>query len=258
MLYRRTLTIAACAAALLACNLGAVAAPPVATSVVIPTATSGVTAIQPSQPAPPTLEAVSTPTTTPTTEPTLTSAPVGSLKGTVQERANCRYGPGPYYLYKIGLLAGAPVDVVGRTIDGGWIYVQYVGTKNLCWVNSKLVQVAGDIMSLKDYYPEKAPLPRNSKFGPASILSVSGGGGSVTVEWSPVVLPAVAVPSDGEMPYVIEIWTCRNGAPGFYTVGTEDTSMTFEVDDSCGQPSHANLVAQNKLGVSSIAPIALP
>jgi hypothetical protein len=199
-----------------------------------------------------------TPTVTPTAELTATSSPVTTLKGFVQQRSNCRYGPGPYYLYKIGMLAGAPVEVVGRDIDGGWVYVQYVGTKNLCWMNSKLLQVTGDIMSLQDYYPDKAPLPRTSKFGPASILNVSGGGASITVEWSPVVLPAIAMPGEGEMPYVIEVWTCLNGAPGFYTVGTEETSFTFQVDDSCGQTSHANLVVQTKLGVSGITPIALP
>jgi hypothetical protein len=176
----------------------------------------------------------------------------------VQQRSNCRYGPGPYYLYKIGMLPGAPVDVIGRNIDGGWIYVQYARTKNLCWMNSKLVQVTGEVMTLQDYYPEKAPLPRTNKFGPASILNVSGGGASITVEWSPVVLPAIAAPGEGEMPYVVEVWTCQNGAPGFYTLGTADTSITFQVDDSCGQLSHANLVAQNKLGVSGITPIALP
>jgi hypothetical protein len=73
------------------------------------------------------------------------------------------------------------------------------------------------------------------------------------------VLPDIAMPGGaGETEYVIEVWTCRNGGPGFYTLGTNETSMTFEVDDSCGQTSHANLVVQNKLGVSGVTPITLP
>ena len=60
------------------------------------------------------------------------------------------------------------------------------------------------------------------------------------------------------MPYVVEVWTCLNGAPAFYTLGTEETSLTFQVDDSCGQISHADLVVQTKLGVSGITPVALP
>ena len=208
---RPALVLAACTAAVLACNVGTAAPPPAPTSIAISTANQ--IPAQPTQAVPPTLSSSATPAATPTAEATTTSAPVTSLKGTVQQRSNCRYGPGPYYLYKIGMLSGAPVEVVGRDLDGGWIYVQYVGTKNLCWMNSKLVQVTGDIMTLQDYYPEKAPLPRTSKFGPASILNVSGGGASITVEWSPVVLPAVAMPGEGEMPYVVEVWTCLNGGP---------------------------------------------
>ncbi len=214
-----------------------------------------------------TLEAAAPATATGTAEPTSTASPTPSstpsvvsvLKGTVVQLSNCRYGPGAFFLYKIGMKAGAPIEAVGRTIDGGWAYIQYAGTHNLCWINSKQLQLDGDIMSLQDYYPSKAPLPMTSKFPAASILSVSGGGASITVDWTPVVLPDIAMPGGaGETEYVVEVWSCKNGAPGYYTYGTNETSLTFEVDDSCGMISRANLISQNKLGIAGVMPISLP
>jgi hypothetical protein len=257
--YRPFMALAACASTLLACSLLSVAFP---TPTPVPTATStsvpatAAPQFTPTAAASPTLAATQAPTASPTAEVTATA--VSSLRATVLQLSNCRYGPGAGFLYRIGLREGAPVEVIGRTIDGGWAYVQYVGTHNLCWINSKLLQITGDIMSLQDYYPGKAPLPMATKYGPVTITGVSGSGGSVTVNWAPIVLPAYALPGEGEMQYVVEVWTCKSGSPGFYALGTNDTSMTFEVDDSCGQTSHADVVAQNKAGVSGITQIALP
>ncbi len=257
--YRPFLALTACASSLLACSLLRVAFPtptpvPAATfTLVAPTVAAVITS---TAAASPTLAATQAPTASPTAEATGTA--VSSLRATVLQLSNCRYGPGAGYLYKIGLRAEAQVEVIVRTIDGGWAYVQYVGSHNLCWINSKLLQITGDIMTLQDYYAGKAPLPMATKYGPVMITGVTGGGGSVTVDWTPIPLPDYALPGDAGMQYVVEIWTCRNGIPGFYSLGTNDTSMTFEVDDSCGQTSHADIVAQNKAGVSGITQITLP
>ncbi len=174
------------------------------------------------------------------------------------QKANCRYGPGGSYLYKIGMLVGAPIEVVGRTIDGGWANVQFKGTKNLCWISSSLIEVSGDLMSLPDVHGDSTSLPRATNYGPVALTSVSGDSGWVTAEWTPIDLPDNAMVSDIEAEYVVEVWTCRNGGPGFYSLGTNESSMTFDVDSSCGQLSHADIVAQNKAGVSGVTEIPLP
>jgi hypothetical protein len=258
--YRPLMALTACAAALLACEtLGFGAA--TATQAPAPTleAAAPAVAATDTSSAPP-APAAATATNTPNAAPTNTVAPISSLQGTVLQLSNCRYGPGAFYLYKIGLKAGAPVEVIGRTIDGAWAYVQYVGSHNPCWINSKLIQLTGDIMSLQDYYPDKAPLSMATKYGPVSVLNVSGGGGSITVSWSAIALPGYAMPDAGagEMQYVVEVWSCTNGNPGFYALGTNDTSIAFNVDNSCGQVPHADIVAQNKAGVSGITQITLP
>ena len=254
--YRAVVLAAACAGAALACNLGlAGPAPTSAPPAAAPTATEAAIAATATQAATETAGPTATPEVTATMEAAATAS--GPLKGSVLQRSNCRYGPGAFYLYKIGMREGAPIEVVGRTIDGRWAYIQYAGTTNLCWINAKLIEVNGDLMSLPDAYKDSSSLPIGGKYGAVSILSVSGDA-LVTVEWSPIVLPEVALPGDAGTQYVLEVWTCINGSPGFYSQGSDVTEITFEVDDSCGVISRANIVAQNKLGVSGITPVPIP
>jgi hypothetical protein len=263
----RIWAIAGCALVLLACSaLGsAVATTPAAPAMSTLSAPTSIVQAPPVDASPTSAVAPAVAKTLAAALPTATAtltvvvSPVSVLKGSVLQRSNCRYGPGAFFLSKIGMLAGAPIEIIGRDIDGGWAYIQFAGTHNLCWINSKLIQVDGDLKSLQDYYPDKAPLPRTSKFGGASITSVSGSSASITVEWAPVVLSTIAMPSGaGETEYVIEVWTCINGAPGYTTLGTNDTTLSFPVDDSCGMTLHANLVTQTNLGISGIATIKLP
>jgi hypothetical protein len=247
--------LAAGTVAALACGLPLTATAPAPTEMLAQPALPLASAA-PSETAIPTLAVTETASATPTLE--FTATPSGPLIGTVLQRSNCRYGPGAFFLYKMGMREGAPIEVIGRSVDGGWAYIQFKGTTNLCWINSKLIQAEGDIMSLPDYYPDNSSLPRATNYGPVTITSVSGGGASVTVEWLPIVLPDYAMPDEPEVQYVIEVWSCFNGEPAFYSYGTNETEMTFEVDDSCGQLSHADIVAQNKAGVSGITNIPLP
>jgi hypothetical protein len=256
---RRLLALAACACAALACNL-ALGAPAEAPTIA-PSITAVLPATNPVIAASATAEGSATTGPSATAEasatPEATATSSGPLSGSVLQRSNCRYGPGAYYLSKIGMREGSPIEVLGRTVDGGWAHIQFTGTKNLCWINSKLIQVNGDLMSLPDAYQNSSSLPLASDFGPVSIVSVSGSA-AVTVEWTPIILPEIAMPSEIERQYVIEVWTCLNGSPAFYTVGTDETEATFEVDNSCGVVSRADIVAQNKLGVSGITPISIP
>jgi len=262
MFHRPFVALAAGCCALLACGLQFQLQDATATieAPSMTVAAPNMTVSAPSETTAPTVTSTATVTftATSTSTPESTSTPSGPLTGTVTQKANCRYGPGASYLYKTGMLANASIEVVGRTIDGGWANIQLKGTHNLCWINAKLIQTSGDIMSLPDSYRDSSSLPRTNDYGPTAITGVSGGGASVTADWSPVVLPDYAMVSDIETEYVVEVWTCRNGVPGFYSLGTNETSMTFDVDDSCGQTSHADVVVQIKTGVSGVTEIPLP
>jgi hypothetical protein len=258
--YLRPLTaVAALCGMLLACGLQGV--PPATATVpaeASPSETATALQASPSETSTATAEPTDTPaaTDTPADTPTVeaTSTPSGPLRGTVLQRSNCRYGPGASYLYKLGYKADTPIVIIGRTADGGWTQ-----TRDLCWINSSLIEINGDIMSAPDTYLDSSSLPSGAtQYGAATITGVSGGGGLVTVDWAPIDLPDYAMVSEIETEYVVEVWTCRNGAPAFYSVGTNETSATFDVDSSCGQLSHADLVVQNKAGVSGVTQIPLP
>jgi hypothetical protein len=250
---RPLMAVATICGVLLACGLQVV---PSATATIPATAapSASATAAQPSPTVTSTVTAAPTDTPAGTATMEATSTPSGPLGGTVLQRSNCRYGPGASYLYKLGYKADTPIVIIGRTADGGWTQ-----TRDHCWINSSLVDVNGDLMSLPDTYRDSSSLPFGAtKYGAATITGVSGNGGVVTVDWAPIDLPDYAMVSDIEAEYVVEVWTCKDGIPAFYSLGTSETSATFDVDSSCGEPSRADLVVQNKAGVSGVSQIPLP
>jgi hypothetical protein len=256
---RPLLAVTATCGVLLACGL-VLGPPPTATFPPMPPTSAS------AMPPPVTLGVMRTATAAPTDTPAATdtaaytptveatSTPSGPLSGTVLQRSNCRYGPGASYLYKLGYKANTPIMIVGRTADGGWAQ-----TRDLCWINSSLIEVSGDLMSAPDTYQDSSSLPAGAtQYGAATVTGISAAGGLVTVGWAPIDVPDYAMVSEIETEYVVEVWTCRNGAPAFYSVGTNETSATFDVDSSCGELSRADLVVQNKAGVSGVSQIPLP
>ena len=203
-------------------------------------------------PLPPT----ATPTSTPV--PTNTPAPVSSLRGTVTQISNCRYGPDWPYLYKYGVGVGTKMEVIGRDADGNWLQVQGIGGQNACWIKSVQIQVDGDVMTLPDTYPNTTGLPI-SPFFPEISVSVSYSGGMVNVSWPDHEIRSDLSTEQG-IEYIVEIWTCVDGKPTFYALGFPpgETNASFEIDNSCGIISHANLIGEDKEGFSPPTIIALP
>ena len=211
---------------------------------------------------PPTNTPTSTPvptlTPTPTTAPTDTPQPVSSLRGTVTQLSNCRYGPDWPYLYKYGVGVGTRMEVIGRDTDGNWLYVQGIGGHNPCWIKAVQIQVDGDEMSLPDAYPFTQNLPISPFFEQLTI-SVSNSGGMVNVSWSEHIIRSDLGTEQG-IEYIVEIWTCVDGKPAFYALGLPpgETSASFQIDNSCGVTSHADVIGEDKEGFSIPAEIPLP
>jgi hypothetical protein len=208
-------------------------------------------------PSTPTPAFTPTPAPTATPLPTSTPQPVSSLRGTVQQLSNCRYGPDWPYLYKYGVGVGTRMEVIGRDMDGDWLYVQGIGGNNACWIKAVQIQVDGDVMSLSDAYPLTKNLPISPFFPQITITSVSNSGGTVNVNWMEHIVREDLNTEQG-IEYIVEIWTCVGGKPTFYALGTNDTSASFEIDNSCGITSHADVIGEDKEGFSPPAIIALP
>jgi hypothetical protein len=197
-------------------------------------------------------------TNTPTPTPTATPQPVSSLRGSVIQLSNCRYGPDWPYLYKYGVRVGTRMEVIGRDVDGNWLLVQGVGAHNSCWIKAVQIQVDGDVMSLPDAYPFTQNLPI-SPFFPEITISVSYSGGMVNVSWPDHEIRSDLGTEQG-IEYIVEIWTCVDGKPTFFAQGYPpgETNASFQIDNSCGMISHADVIGEDKEGFSLPAQIVLP
>jgi hypothetical protein len=251
---------------LTACSSPAPASSPALTDTLLPTST----------PPPPTETATLSPTVTPTatltpspTEtftPTLTFTPTETptitltptpvvLRFEVMQRANCRYGPGAPFLYKYGLVEGSNMEATARNFDGSWLFVRAIGGSNPCWVNTSLLQVRGDVMTL----PQADPfviLPISPYYPALTGVSAARSGTTVNFYWDPLNLRAG---DDSEQtPYVVAAWVCRNGAYVFEAVGSYTTSASLTDDASCNGERVAYVMGAEKHGYTPWIRISLP
>lgn len=196
-------------------------------------------------------------TAAPANTQTPTATPTASiLKGTVTELSNCRYGPGAPYLYDYAIRADAAMQVIGRNVNGTWLYVQASGGKNPCWINAELVQVDGDVMSLENVYPDQAPLPKTPYTTPPATVKSSRSGNVVTLSWSDTYRRLDLDPGEGQLKYVLEMWHCVGGQLIFDVYGTNDLSLEVQDEPGCSQPSSARIFVQDKEGFT--APEMIP
>jgi len=213
----------------------------------------------------------STPTMTPTPTETPTATPTPTyaiLRGEVNvEHASCRYGPGAPYLYKYGLVGGSNLEIIGRmdilsqTEAGGWapatwINVRAIGGNNPCWVNARLMNIKGEIMSVAPVNPEDVVLPQSPYYGPLTFVTAARNGNEVTISWNGITLRAG---DDSEQfPYLIEAWVCQNGQIHFAPLGSYLTTAKITDEPGCSEPSHGRLYAVEKHGYTQWIEITWP
>lgn len=150
------------------------------------------------------------------------------------------------------------MEIIGRREDAKWVYVQAIGGHNPCWINAKLIQSEGDVMSLQIYYPEKAPLPQSPYYSPTIMRSATRNGSQVTVEWTDVPLRAGDEEDEFMQHYIIEVWRCEGGGIIFEPLATNDLSISFVDEAGCGAPSHGRIFVQEKHGFSGPTEIPWP
>jgi len=90
-----------------------------------------------------------TDTLTPTLEP---------VYADVMKETNCRTGPGGHYNLVATYQAGIKLEVIGRDLGGGFIYVQNPDKpEEQCYVLSNNVKITGDPSVLPQYTPLASP-----------------------------------------------------------------------------------------------------
>jgi hypothetical protein len=189
------------------------------------------------------------PTITPTAEPPIV---------TVIEDTNCLYGPGAMYLYKYGLRTSDLMEVIGRNMEGTWLYVQVVHGWNPCWIDANLIRFdTGDITTVPIVY---SMLPYSNQYQPP-IASAERKDSVVTIYWK-----AVWMTTDDYRGYLIEAWVCQGGTQVFVPIGYAPTyaqnagTLGVQVTDEpgCGVPSSARIYVAEKHGYSPWRKIPWP
>jgi hypothetical protein len=191
-----------------------------------------------------------TPTITPTPEPPVV---------TVLEHSACNFGPGSAYLYKYGLNATTWMEVVGRNLDGTWLYVQGVHGWNPCWVKATLVKF--NTGSIQDVGVVWSTLPYSTLYLPPQTVGATRAGNEVTVSWEPVWMT-----EDDYRGYLLEAWVCQGGQQvflpiGYFTSFDQNSSMiAVKVTDEpgCLVPSSARVYSVEKHGYSGFRMVPWP
>jgi hypothetical protein len=189
------------------------------------------------------------PTETITLTPTLTDTPGPSATPTfafpavtVNKQAHCRYGPATAYLHAADLYAGDTGSVRGRFNNSKWLYIKFDKLKYFCWVAPTVVDVVGDIKTIK-FTDVHLPGP-SVLYGPPTGVNAVRDGDKVMISWE--VLPMT---DDDDRGYLLDIFVCQKGVYFWSPIALENrdkTSYTIKDEAGCPAPSGGRLYGVEK------------
>jgi hypothetical protein len=172
----------------------------------------------------------------------------------VNKQAHCRYGPAQAYLHAADLYAGDTGTVRGRYVNSNWLLVKFDKLTYFCWVAPSVVDVTGDIKTVKFAEP-LLPGPSVLYAPPARVVATRQGD-QVTVSWN-----MVDMTEDDDRGYMLDVWVCQNGNLLWWPVALSNkyqTSYTFTDQAGCAQASGGKLAAVEKHGYTTWVTIPWP
>lgn len=190
--------------------------------------------------------AIFTPTVTETTGPSATPTFAFPVV-TVNKQAHCRYGPNVAYLHAADLYAGDTGTVRGRFQFSKWLFVKFDKLKYFCWVAPSVVDVTGDINTIK-FTDVFLPGP-SVLYNPPHNVTVERDGKVVNINWE-----AVPMTDDDDRGYFLDMFVCQGGAYLWYPVALDNRDKTsYSVKDEAGCPaaSGGKLYAVEKHGYTN-------
>jgi hypothetical protein len=195
-----------------------------------------------------------TPTITNTPEPTVTLTPEFTFPTvTVNKQAHCRYGPSVAYLHAADLYAGDVGSVRGTALYSKWLYIKFDKLNYFCWVAPSVVDVVGDVSTLKKVEPNLQSIGSNM-YGPPQNVQAYRNGDEVTITWDQVKMT-----KDDDRGYFIEAFVCQNTFYIWWTFSYPDqyeTSYTVKDEKGCATPSYGKIYTVEKHGYSQ--PVDIP
>ncbi|CAG0991210.1 hypothetical protein ANAEL_02305 [Anaerolineales bacterium] len=213
-----------------------------------------------------TLETTSTPeatltptitfTSTITLTPTISATPTFAFpKVTVNKQAHCRYGPSVAFLHAADLYPGDTGIADGRFEYSSWLHVKFDKLNYYCWVAPSVVDVVGDVSTLRYNEPDLQSIGYSNYPPPQNIRAVRNGD-EITINWDQVNMKA-----DHDRGYLIIAFVCQDGNYLWWTDSYPDqysTSYTVRDEAGCPVPSEGVLYTVEKHGFSKPAQIPWP
>jgi hypothetical protein len=200
----------------------------------------------------------STVTVTPTITftPTISATPTFAFPTvTVNKQAHCRYGPSSAYLHAADLYPGDVGAVTGRALYSSWLYIKFEKIDYYCWVSPSVVDVVGDISTIKKFEPNLQSIGSN-QYGPPQNVQAYRDGDFVVIKWDQMEMS-----DDKDRGYLIEAFVCQDGAYIWWTFSYPDQFTTeYEVKDEagCAAESYGRIYTVEKHGFSEPADIPWP
>ncbi|MFM8424089.1 MAG: fibronectin type III domain-containing protein [Chloroflexota bacterium] len=197
-----------------------------------------------------------TPGPTNSAEPTITLTPEFAFPTvTVNKQAHCRYGPSAAFLHAADLYAGDTGTVRNRAMYSNWLYIKFDKLNYFCWVAPSVVDVVGDVTTLKKFEPNLQSIGSN-QYGPPQNVQATRNGDEVTITWDQMQMS-----NDKDRGYLIEAFVCQDGAYLWWTFSYPDqftTSYTVKDEAGCAAPSYGKIYTVEKHGFSYPAEIPWP
>jgi hypothetical protein len=165
------------------------------------------------------------------------------LLAQVNTPAQCRYGPGRAYLYKLGLEVGDEIAVIGRNDRATWAQVTPLDRDFPCWVSSELMDVQGDLQSVPFVYHW---LPKSPYYPPLQGVRAAKHGATVTISWEPMWLRKGD--DSGQNRYLVEAWICDGQGVSLVAFGANEPFIQIEDRSTCVEGSHARVYGVEKHG----------
>ena len=185
---------------------------------------------------------------------TVTATPTFAFPtATVNKQAHCRYGPSVAYLHAADLYPGDTGTVRGRYIYSNWLYIKFDKLNYFCWVAPTVVDVVGDIKSVKFKELNLQSIGSN-RYGPPKNVTAVRDGNNVTISWNKVEMT-----KDDDRGYLLELFVCQDTIYKWWTDSYPDqdsTSYTVRDEAGCAQPSSGKLYTVEKHGFSN--PVIIP
>jgi hypothetical protein len=145
--------------------------------------------------------------------------------------------------------------VTGRALYSQWLYIKFEKIDYYCWVSPSVVDVVGDISTVKKFEPNLQSIGSNM-YGPPQNVDAYRDGDYVVISWDQMEMS-----DDKDRGYLIEAFVCQDSSYIWWTFSYPDqfeTEYAVKDEAGCAAESYGRIYTVEKHGFSDPADIPWP